>query len=206
MSPSPERENSMQSFDVRPVVLEGLHVRLEPLAEDHAPGLLAQGQQREDWAWMPRGPFTDLADCRQWIAQANNTPGHVPFAIVERGGQAVAGSTRYLSIRPEHRGLEIGWTWLGPDWQRTAINTEAKYLLLQHAIETLGAIRVEFKTDLRNERSQRALERIGAVREGVLRQHMIVQQGYHRDSVYFSILATEWPAVKQRLSERLEQA
>ncbi len=118
----------------------------------------------------------------------------------------VVGSTRYLNIRPSHRGLEIGWTWLGSEWQRTAINTQAKLLLLTHAFERLGCVRVEFKADARNERSQRALERIGAVREGVLRNHMIVQSNYIRDSVYFSVIDTQWLAVKERLIELSERS
>jgi RimJ/RimL family protein N-acetyltransferase len=109
------------------------------------------------------------------------------------------GSTRFLNIRPEHRSLEIGWTWLGQEWQRTAVNTETKLLLLSHAFERLGCVRVEFKTDARNERSQQALERIGAVREGVMRNHMIVQGNYVRDSVYFSVIDRDWLGVKERL-------
>ena len=126
----------------------------------------------------------------------------MPFAIVETAKDKVIGSTRYLNIRPEHRSLEIGWTWLGQNWQRTAINTETKLLLLSHAFEKLGCIRVEFKTDTRNERSQRALQRIGATKEGVLRNHMIVQDEFVRDSVYFSVISSEWLEIKERL-ERL---
>jgi N-acetyltransferase len=118
----------------------------------------------------------------------------------------VVGSTRFLNIRPEHRSLEIGWTWLGQDWQRTSLNTEAKFLLLSHAMERLGCVRVEFKTDARNARSQRALERIGATREGVMRKHMIVQGNFVRDSVYFSIIDTEWPDIKARLQGLLDRA
>ena len=191
------------AFEVQPVVLNGEHVRLEPLAPGHAPGLFNQGQEAEDWAFMPRPCFIDTADCRQWIEETIATVGHVPFAIVETGRGRPVGSTRYLNIRPEHRGLEIGWTWLGRDWQRSPVNTETKLLLLQYAFEVLGAIRVEFKTDARNERAQLALERIGAVREGVLRRHMIVQQGYLRDSVYFSVTEEEWPRVKTGLLHKL---
>ncbi len=118
---------------------------------------------------------------------------------METGKNKVVGSTRYLNIRPQHRALEIGWTWLGREWQRTSANTETKLLLLTHAFEKLGAVRVEFKTDGRNLRSQRALERIGATMEGVLRQHMIVQGNYRRDSVYFSVIDRDWPTVKERL-------
>ncbi|TDG15994.1 N-acetyltransferase [Seongchinamella unica] len=186
-------------MEVRPVLLEGEQVRLEPLSQDHAQGLYGRGRHEPDWVYMPRACFVDAADVRHWIDEATAQEGRVPFAIVEKAKGRVAGSTSYLNIRPEHRSLEIGWTWLGQDFQRTAVNTEAKLLLMMHAFEKLGCIRVEFKTDLRNERSQRALERIGAVREGVLRKHMIVQRGYHRDSVYFSVTDEEWPAVKQRL-------
>lgn len=190
-------------FDISPVTLEGVHVRLEPLAEHHAPGLFAVGQTEADWTYLPRACFGSEADCREWVAEALAAPDHQPFAIVERQGDRPVGSSRYLNIRPAHRGLEIGWTWLARDWQRTPVNTEAKLLLLTHAFETLGAIRVEFKTDERNARSQAALERIGARREGVLRQHMIVQNGHLRNSVYFSILDGEWPAVKAGLKQKL---
>lgn len=191
------------NFEIAPVTLEGTHVRLEPLAEHHAPGLFAVGQAAEGWAYMPRPCFGSEADCRAWVAEALAAPDQLPFAIIERRGNRPVGSSRYLAIRPAHRGLEIGWTWLGRDWQRTPVNTEAKLLLLTHAFETLGAIRVEFKTDERNARSQAALERIGARREGVLRQHMIVQNGYLRNSVYFSILDSEWPLVKAGLEAKL---
>jgi RimJ/RimL family protein N-acetyltransferase len=194
------------AFDVQPVVLEGEHVRLEPLSAKHAEGLFNCGQQADDWAWMPHGCFSDLAECQRWIDEALAAPDQLAFAIVESAGNQAVGSSRYLTIRPEHRGLEIGWTWLGRDWQGTAVNTETKLLLLQHAFETLAAIRVEFKTDARNERSQKALERIGATREGVFRNHMIVQQGHLRDSVYFSITREDWPRVKAGLLEKLGRA
>lgn len=187
------------TFNIRPVVLTGTAVRLEPLSVEHAQSLYNRGRVQADWAFMPRGCFVDLPDTRQWIEEALAAPGHLPFAIVDIESDKVVGSTRYLTIRPEHRSLEIGWTWLGQEAQRTLINTEAKLLLLTHAFEVLGCVRVEFKTDARNERSQRALERIGATREGVLRNHMIVQNNYLRDSVYFSVIKAEWPAVKERL-------
>ena len=110
-----------------------------------------------------------------------------------------------MNIAPEHRGLEIGGTWYGLEFQRTVVNTECKYLLLNYAFETLGCIRVQFKTDMRNERSQRAIERIGAKREGVLRNHMVMPDGKYRDSVFYSILDSEWPDVKKRLEEKLGQ-
>ena len=190
------------SLRVTPVVLLGKEVRLEPLGLIHAQGLYNRGRVEADWTHLPRSCFVDLADTRHWIDEALGAVGQLPFAIVEKAKGRVIGSTRYLNIRPEHRSLEIGWTWLGQNWQRTAINTETKLLLLSHAFEKLGCIRVEFKTDTRNERSQRALQRIGATKEGVLRNHMIVQDEFVRDSVYFSVISSEWLDVKERL-ERL---
>ena len=185
---------------VAPVVLEGEGIRLEPMGPEHAQGLYNRGRCAEDWALLPRSCFVDLADTRQWIDEALEDNSALPFVIVESAKGKVVGSTRYLNIRPEHRSLEIGWTWLGQEWQRTGINTEVKALLLTHAFERLACIRVEFKTDARNLRSQRALERIGATMEGVLRNHMIVQGGYYRDSVYFSVIDSEWWEVKERLA------
>ena len=190
------------SLRVTPVVLLGKEVRLEPLGLIHAQGLYNRGRVEADWTHLPRSCFVDLADTRHWIDEALGVEGQLPFAIVETAKDKVIGSTRYLNIRPEHRSLEIGWTWLGQNWQRTAINTETKLLLLSHAFEKLGCVRVEFKTDTRNERSQRALQRIGATKEGVLRNHMIVQDDFVRDSVCFSVISSEWLGIKERL-ERL---
>ena len=195
----------MMFFEVNPVLLKGHSVRLEPLSQEHAQGLFNRGQDADDWAYMPRACFVDMADTRQWVDEALQAPAQVPFAILETGKGKVIGSTRFINIRPEHRGLEIGWTWLGREWQRTAVNTEVKYLLLMHAFERLGCVRVEFKADGRNVRSQRALERIGATREGVLRNHMIVQSDYLRDSVYYSVLNREWPEVKAHLESLRNQ-
>jgi RimJ/RimL family protein N-acetyltransferase len=191
---------------VEPVVLTGETLQLEPLRQEHAQGLYNRGRSAGDWSYMPRACFIDMADTRQWIDEAIAAPGQLPFAIVEKAKGKVIGSTRYLNIRPEHRSLEIGWTWLGQQWQRTAANTEAKLLLLCHAFDRLGCVRVEFKTDARNARSQRALERIGATREGVLRKHMIVQGNFARDSVYFSVIDSDWPQVKERLMLLRERA
>ncbi len=188
-------------LDVRPVILEGESVRLEPLAQEHAQGLYSRGRHEPDWLYMPRACFVDAADVRHWIDEALLRSNQLAFAIVEKAKGRVAGSTRFLNIRGEHRSLEIGWTWLGQDFQRSSVNTETKLLLLSHAFEKLGCIRVEFKTDSRNMRSQQALERIGAIREGVLRKHMVVQEGFHRDSVYFSVTDEEWPEVKKRLQD-----
>jgi RimJ/RimL family protein N-acetyltransferase len=191
---------------VEPVVLTGETLQLEPLRQEHAQGLYNRGRSAGDWSYMPRACFIDMADTRQWIDEAIAAPGQLPFAIVEKAKGKVIGSTRYLNIRPEHRSLEIGWTWLGQQWQRTAANTEAKLLLLCHAFDRLGCVRVEFKTDARNARSQRALERIGATREGVLRKHMIVQGNFARDSVYFSVIDSDWPGVRERLTLLRERA
>lgn len=186
-------------MDDSPPLLRGTLVRLEPLSQEHAQGLFARGRHAPDWQYMPRSCFVDLADARQWVDAALAAANQQPWAIVENARNRLVGSTRYLNMRPEHRGLEIGWTWLGQEWQRTGVNTEAKLLLLQHAFERLHCLRVEFKADARNLRSQAALERIGATREGVLRKHMIVQNDYARDSVYFSVIDTDWPQVKARL-------
>ncbi len=129
----------------------------------------------------------------------------LPFATIERASGRVVGSTRYLAIEPAHRRLEIGYTWVAPSWQRSAINTEAKLLMLAHAFERLGCHRVEFKTDALNERSRTALLGIGTVEEGTLRQHMITQGGRRRDTVYYSVLDGEWPAVRRLLTERLRR-
>jgi len=144
----------------------------------------------------------DLAGMTRLVREAllaRDEGREVPFVIVDRRSGRIAGSTRFLEITPAHRGIEIGWTWLSPDAWRTAINTECKRLLLGHCFDTLGMIRVQLKTDRRNERSQRAIERLGATREGVLRHHRIMPDGYLRDTVYYSILAEEWPAVRTRL-------
>jgi RimJ/RimL family protein N-acetyltransferase len=193
-------------LSIEPVTLRGEGVCLEPLSQDHAQGLYNRGRYAPDWAFMPRGCFIDLADTRQWIEEALVAPGQLPFAIVETQKGKVVGSTRYLNIRPEHRSLEIGWTWLGQEWQRTWVNTRVKLLLLSHAFDRLGCLRVEFKTDARNRRSLQALQRMGATREGVLRKHLIVQGDHSRDSVYFSVIDDEWPQVKERLLSLAECA
>ena len=149
---------------------------------------------------------TVLGEMEAWIAlalDAQERGTEVPFAIRDRGTGQVLGSTRYLNIMPKDRGLEIGWTWLTGAARRTSVNTECKYLLLRHAFETLGAIRVQLKTDSRNVTSQRAIERIGAVKEGILRNHVIMPDGYYRHSVYYSILDSEWPSVKAHLEGKL---
>ena len=193
-------------MEVRPVVLTGNHVRLEPMTEAHVPALAEIGVGQPFWDFMLYGNINTAADMHNWVqdilARAEKGT-DLPFAAVHLGSGRVAGATRYLNIMPQERGLEIGGTWYGPEFQRTVVNTECKYLLLRHAFETLGCIRVQLKTDLRNERSQRAIERIGAVKEGVLRNHMILPDGRIRHSVFYSVIDTEWPEVKKRLEEML---
>lgn len=164
---------------------------------------MAIGVPESTWQFTGRPPFHDLHTARWWIEDAQ--PNAVPFAVIDRASGAVAGSTRYFDIRPADRGLEIGYTWYGEAYQRTTINTECKFLLLHHAFEGLGALRVQLRTDARNLRSQAAIARIGGVREGVLRSHMVMPDGYLRDTVVFSIIRSEWPEVERRLLEKLSQ-
>ncbi len=190
-------DEALPPFDVRPVTLEGQAARLEPLTPGHAGRLAAAGADPRIWEFTTGGPLATDEAASRYIAAALD--GAVPFAIVDRASGQVVGSTRYFDIRPRDRGLEIGYTWLNLPFQRTAINTECKCLLLHHAFETLGAERVQLKTDRRNLRSQAAIERIGGVREGVLRRHMVLPDGSWRDTVMYSIVRPEWPAVKRRL-------
>ena len=191
-------------MNVVPIVLEGRWARLEPLAEHHAADLTVAAQDEEIWRYMPAVLKTE-EQIRAWIiaAQAQQATGlQLPFTIVERATGRAIGSTRYLNIMPNDRGLEIGWTWLARTARRTPVNTECKFLLLRHAFETLGCIRVQIKTDQRNERSRRAIERIGGQFEGILRNHMIMHYGI-RSSAYYSMIDAEWPEVKERLTSRL---
>jgi RimJ/RimL family protein N-acetyltransferase len=192
-----------------PVVLYGDRVRVEPLDHRHIDDLLAAASDPEIWRYMPIPAPANEADMTTLIDDAWRraaTGEQLPFAVIDSATDRAVGSTRYLEIRRSWRTLEIGWTWLGASVQRTIVNTEAKCLLLRHAFEELGALRVQFKTDARNERSQRGLERIGAVKEGVLRKHRINWDGFVRDSVYYSIIDTEWDAVKARLEGLLARS
>lgn len=190
-------------MDPRPVTLEGRRVRLEPLTPAHAPDLLdALARDPSIFQWMTIEPPLTPAAMDAWIADAlaaQAAGGVVCFAQIAVAEGRAVGSTRYLDIRRADRGLEIGWTWLGRSWQRTGINTEAKYLLLRHAFEELGAERVQLKTDARNLQSQAAIARLGAVREGTLRRYQRTRGGGLRDTVMFSVIADEWPAVRARL-------
>jgi RimJ/RimL family protein N-acetyltransferase len=193
-------------MEVLPVTLSGRFVRLEPLAETHVPDLARVADDESIWRYMLYGTIQSEDQMLAWVRdllerQARGTD--LPFAVIHTGSGKAIGATRYLDIRPADRGIEIGGTWYGADYQRTAVNTECKYLLLTHAFEQLGCLRVQFKTDLRNVRSQQAIERIGATREGVLRAHMVTPEGHIRDSVYYSIIAPEWPQVKALLEGKL---
>jgi RimJ/RimL family protein N-acetyltransferase len=192
-------------MEVKPVVLSGVHVRLEPMTEAHIPGLAKIGVGHDFWQFMLYGEMKTEDDMRKWVLDILSRAADVPFVAIHLASGGVAGATRYLNIMPHDRGLEIGGTWYGPEFQRTAVNTECKYLLMSHAFEKLGAIRVQLKTDSRNERSQKAIERIGAKKEGVLRNHMILQGGYFRHSVFYSVLDTEWPEVKKNLEEMMNR-
>jgi RimJ/RimL family protein N-acetyltransferase len=191
---------------LEPVTLEGRGVRLEPLAASHHAALCEVGLDPELWRLIPYQASTP-DEMRSYIssaleAQAAGTA--IPFATVEKASGRVIGSTRFMNIDVANRRVEIGSTWIAKPWQRSAINTEAKYLMLRHAFETLGCIRVELKTDALNQRSRQAMLRIGAREEGTLRQHMVTWSGRLRDTVYYSILDSEWPGVKANLEAKLK--
>ena len=194
-------------MNIKPVILSGRIVRLEPLTEGHSDDLVKVGLDEKIWGYMRYGRMETHQDMEKWVhelleLQAEGTD--LPFAVIYQASGCAIGSTRYLNIEHEDRSLEIGGTWYGLDYQGTLVNTECKYLLLKHAFEFLGCVRVWFKTDSRNLRSQRAIEKLGAVKEGVLRNHMILPNGYIRDSVVYSILPQEWPDVKKLLEGRLK--
>lgn len=190
---------------VEPVTLTGKRSKLVPLNREHTQALFEAGNYPEIWTYMPQNSSSleDMEEIVEGALAQMVTGAELPFSIVDQMSGKIVGSTRFLDISPANRSLEIGWTWLTPEVWRTRINTECKYLLLKHCFETLGTIRVQLKTDSRNLRSQAAMERIGAIREGVLRKHRILPDGYIRDSVYFSIVDDEWPKVKARLEAML---
>lgn len=188
-------------LNIAPVTLEGKYVRLEPLRHAHIEGIWEAGRYENIWTYMSV-KIDQLQDAVSFVETAlrNEEEGiELPFAIIGQEDGKVIGSTRFLNIARKDRGLEIGFTWLTPSVWKSAINTECKYLLMRHCFEQLGCIRVQLKTDSRNLNSQRAIARIGGVREGVLRNHMILPDGYVRDSVYFSITNTEWKNVQEKL-------
>ena len=190
---------------VEPVTLEGSIVRLEPLSAAHLEGLARVAFDESIWRWTVVQP-TDIDGLRGWLQTAliHLADGsEMPFATIDVATGQPIGSTRFMSIVPEHRRLEIGWTWVAPAWQRKGANQEAKYLQLRHAFEVLGANRVEFKTDSLNEKANPALLAIGATYEGTFRNHMIMPGGRLRHSTYYSVTKEEWPDRKAKLEARL---
>jgi RimJ/RimL family protein N-acetyltransferase len=192
---------------ISPFSLEGRHVRLEPLRAEHATVLweVAKDHLADLFQWIPY-QLNSLEDFQAFNRQVLEEQARgltVPFSTVERGSNQVVGTTRFMNMDLANRKVEIGSTWIAPRWQRTAVNTEAKYLMLCHAFEVWKCFRVELKTDALNQRSRQAILRLGAKEEGTLRKHMLTYNGRQRDSVYFSILDTEWPSVKTRLGAAL---
>jgi RimJ/RimL family protein N-acetyltransferase len=195
-------------LQIQQVTLQGRQIRLEPLTLNHLDGLCEIGLDPDLWRWIP-APVKSRDDMRDYIRlalqwQTDDTA--LPFATVDQSSGRVVGSTRYMNIDKPNRHVEIGATWIGRPWQRTVVNTEAKYLMLRHAFETLGCFRVELKTDALNQQSRNAILRIGASQEGIFRKHVVCSDGRLRDSVYFSIIDSEWPSVKARLEEKLHQS
>ena len=190
---------------VEPVLLQGEFVRLEPMRVDHLPALCKVGLEPALWEFTAN-IVNDASDLERYVraALADQMLGKaVPFVTVEQESGTVVGSTRFGNIDTANRKAEIGWTWINPKWQRTAINTEAKLLMLTHAFEVWKCIRVELKTDVKNQRSRKAMKRIGCVEEGILRNHMITENNRFRDSIYFSIIESEWPTIKEKLMSKV---
>ena len=188
-----------------PITLTGKHIRLEPMRPPHAVQLLEAGRAAEIWEWMPTRPIT-AATMDGWLAKAAEAESQgreYPFVVVRLRDNRVIGSTRYLDVQPDDRTVEIGWTWYSPDEWGSLVNPEAKYLLMRHAFEDWGAIRVALKTDIKNVHSQAAIKKLGARYEGTLRNQRIRPDGSYRDTVIFSVIKSEWPAVKAGLEERL---
>lgn len=190
---------------VEPVILDGEFVRLEPMRVDHLPALIEVGMDESIWKWT-NNVVNDATDIERYVREALAMQAlgtSIPFVTIEKASAAVVGSTRFGNIDTANKKAEIGWTWINPKWQRTVINTEAKLLMLTHAFETWNCIRVELKTDSNNDKSRNAMLRIGCTEEGTLRNHMITESGRFRDSVYFSIIQTEWESVNQNLTSKL---
>lgn len=186
---------------IEPVTLNGKRVLLRQLSLDDVPALAAVGLDEDTWKWIPTRVSSE-AEMRAYVEDALNLQEKgtaLPFVIVDKETAEVVGSTRYGNIDKTHRRVEIGWTWVAPAFRRSHVNTEAKFLLLSHAFDTLGANRVELKTDALNERSRQAILRIGAKQEGILRSHIVTWSGRIRDTVYFSIIKDEWPAIRANL-------
>jgi N-acetyltransferase len=186
--------------------LEGELVRLEPMTREHENGLWEASRDERTWTWLSIDQPRTREEMSAYVdaALANAAAGtELPLVTIRREDDRVVGSTRFLALRPEHRSVEIGWTWLHPDAWGTGVNIEAKLLMLEHAFERLGCLRVELKTDARNERSRRAMEALPAQFEGVHRKQMLVRGGRRRDSAWYSVIDDEWPEVRANLLRRL---
>ena len=199
--------NNPLPFDVQPLTLEGSSVRLEPFRREHWQPLweIAKDSVEDIFRWIPYSMRTPQ-EFEQWAGKAlaeQERSESLVFTTVERASNKIVGSTRFMNIDRANRRVEIGSTWIAAAWQRTAINTEAKYLMLRHAFETWQCVRVELKTDGLNQKSRNAILRIGAKEEGTLRKHLLTWTGRYRDTIYFSILDSEWPDVKTRLETKL---
>jgi N-acetyltransferase len=192
-------------MNLTPVTLQGRHVRLEPLTLNHLDALCEVGLDEELWALIPVRAHTreGMQTYIEVALRLQESKSALPFVTIEQSTGRVVGSTRFMSIDVPNRHVEIGSTWIAKPWQRTAINTEAKFLMLRYAFETLGCLRVELKTDSLNEKSQKAILRIGAKQEGTFRNHMICWNGRIRHTVWFSVIDSEWLEVKKRLEEKL---
>jgi RimJ/RimL family protein N-acetyltransferase len=192
---------------ISPTVLEGAHVRLEPLRPEHAAMLweIARDHLQDLFQWIPYrlDSLEHFREFNEHVLTEQERGLSVPFATYVREGRQIAGTTRFMNMDLTNRKVEIGSTWIAPRWQRTVVNTEAKYLMLRHAFEHWKCLRVELKTDALNQRSRQAILRLGAKEEGTLRKHMLAWNGRQRDSVYFSILDTEWPEIKARLESKM---
>lgn len=190
---------------IEPIILEGDYVRLEPLEIEHTDALCDVGLVEEIWRWTTNN-IRSQDEMRRYIETALdefNRKVSLPFVTIEKSSNKIVGSTRFGNIDAKNRRAEIGWTWINLKWQRTYINTEAKLLMLTHAFEIWKCVRVEFKTDVLNEKSRTAILRIGAKEEGILRQHIITDSGRFRDTVYFSIIDLEWQNIKADLNGKL---
>jgi N-acetyltransferase len=191
---------------VESVILEGKNVRLVPMSIDHLDGLWEAGKHESLWKWIPTNIVSrdDMAKYIETALSDQRRGVGLPLVTIERSSSGIIGSTRFGNIDIANRRAEIGWTWITPSFQRTAVNTEAKLLMLTHAFEIWKCIRVELKTDALNQKSRNAIMRLGATEEGIFRQHVICDTGRFRDSVYFSIIDTEWESVKANLASKLD--
>ncbi len=193
-------------FNPQPVILSTDRIELQPLSLDHAEAFHLATNDDAIWTWMVPNPCKTLEATKQWIATAlaeRDAGRQVPFATIDKASGKLVGSTRFLTIMRDDKGIEIGHTWINPAFQRGYVNSHAKYCMLQHAFETLGAIRVEFKTHENNQKSRNAIARLGAQFEGIMRQQRILPTGELRNTALFSIIDGEWPEVKQQLLTQL---